>query len=238
MSTWRKTMLVTVSALAILLGGGVAAMAAGRSSVVDVDVQTVTPVQQRDLQFTREEERMARDLYKLFADKYDALPVFDRISWSEQRHFDAVGNMLVRYDVQDPSAGKAAGIYADTAIQKLYDGWKTQGLKSSDEALKAAIALETRDIADLAKLIAKNNPSDVESLYTQLLAASKHHLAAFTSIADGDTIGAGCPGMGSTRDFDDQGMGPGGGAGPRNGGWTDGRRVGGGAMGSRGGMNW
>lgn len=126
MSTWRKTMLVTVSALAILFGGGVAAAAAGRSPAVDVGVQAVTPVQQRDLRLTREEERIARDLYDLFADKYDAVPVFDRISWSEQRHFDAVGNLLVRYDVQDPSAGKAAGVYADVAIQKLYDDWRAQ----------------------------------------------------------------------------------------------------------------
>ncbi len=84
MSTWRKTMLVTVSAVAILFGGGVAAMAAGRSPAADVGMQALTPVQERDWQFTREEERMARDLYKLFADKYDALPIFDRISWSEQ----------------------------------------------------------------------------------------------------------------------------------------------------------
>lgn len=236
MSTWRKTVLVTVSALVILFGGGVAAMAAGRSSAADVGVQAVTPVQQRHLQFTREEERMARDLYTLFADKYDAVPVFDRISWSEQRHFDAVGNMLVRYDVQDPSAGKAAGVYADAAIQKLYDGWKAQGLKSSDEALQAAIALETRDIADLGELIAKDNPSDVESLYTQLLAASNHHLSAFTAVADGDASGAGCPGMGSMRDLDDQGSG--GGYGPRHDGSSDDPRDGAGPMGSRGGMNW
>ena len=112
MSTWRKTMLLTVSALAILFGGGVAAMAAGRSPAADVGVRAVTPVQERDLQFTREEERMARDLYKFFADKYDALPVFDRISWSEQRHFDAVGNMLVRYDVQDVPLGPADDVDA------------------------------------------------------------------------------------------------------------------------------
>jgi hypothetical protein len=233
MSTWRKTMLVTVSALAILLGGGVAAMAAGQSPAADVGVQAVTPVQQQDLQFTREEERMARDLYRLFADKYDAVPVFGRISWSEQRHFDAVGNMLVRYGVPDPSAGKAAGVYADAAIQKLYDGWKAQGLKSSDEALNAAIALETRDIADLEKLVAKDNPSDVESLYTQLLAASRHHLSAFTAVAGGDALGSGCAGLGTMGDPDE--MGPGAGGGHR--GWTDGRRDGTGPMGSRGGMH-
>ncbi|WP_165547417.1 ferritin-like domain-containing protein [Kribbella sindirgiensis] len=231
MSTWRKTMLVTVSALAILLGGGVVAMAAGQSPAADVSVQAVTPVQQQDLQFTREEERMARDLYKLFAEKYDDLPVFGRISWSEQRHFDAVGNMLVRYGIEDPSAGKAAGVYSDAAVQKLYDGWKAQGLKSSDEALNAAIALETRDIADLEKLVAKDNPSDVESLYSQLLAASRHHQSAFAAVADGDLLGAGCPGMGSMHDPDERGSG----GGP--GGWTDGRGNGTGPMGSRGGMN-
>jgi hypothetical protein len=236
MSTWRKTMLATVSALAILFGGGLAAMATGRSSAADADGQAVTPMQQRDLQFTREEERMARDLYQLFADKYDPVPIFERISGSEQRHFDAVGTMLVRYDVQDPSTGKPAGVFADAAIQKLYDGWKAQGLKSSDDALKAAIALETRDIADLRGLIAKNNPGDVESLYTRLLAASEHHLAAFTAVADGAAIGTGCRGTGGMRDLDEQDSG--GGHGPRHGGLTDGRRDGAGPMGPRGGMTW
>lgn len=232
MSTWRKTMLVTVSALAILFGGGVAAVAAGQSPAADVSVQAVTPVQQQDLQFTREEERMARDLYQLFADKYGALPVFGRISSSEQRHFDAVGNMLVRYGVQDPSVGKAAGVYSDAAVQKLYDSWKAQGLKSADEALNAAIALETRDIADLETLVAKDNPGDVESLYTQLLVASKHHQSAFAAVAAGDLPGAGCTGMGSMRDPDELGSGGG------SGGWTGGRGNGTGPMGSRGGMNW
>lgn len=237
MSTWRKAILATTSTIAILFGGGLAAIAAGRSPAADVGVDTVTPAQQQDLRFTRDEERMARDLYKLFAGKYEAVPIFEAISRSEQRHFDAVGNVLVRYDVQDPSAGKAAGVFTDATIQKLYDGWKAQGLKSSDEALNAAIALEKRDIADLERLVAKDNPADVESLYTHLLAASKHHLSAFTAVAQGDVSGAGCPGMGSLRDPDDQAWGTGGGQGPRHGARFDSRYEGMVPMGRQGHMN-
>lgn len=219
MSTLRKTILLIASALAILFGGGLAAIAAGQSPTDDAVVQALTPVQQQDLQFTREDERMARDLYTLFADKYGALPIFSQIARSEQRHFDAVGTLLVRYDLQDPSAGKAAGVYADATIQKLYDGWKAQGLQSSDEALKAATALETRDIADLRRLIAKDNPADVELVYTHLLAASEHHLAAFTAAVDGDLPATRCGGgMGWMRDGDGTPHGPG-------------------PMGNRGGMN-
>ncbi|TCN28322.1 hypothetical protein EV644_14715 [Kribbella orskensis] len=222
MTKWRKTMFVTAGTVGLLVGGGVAAMAAGQSPSANADARAVTPTQQQDLQFTRDEERMARDLYQRFAGKYDDLPIFDRISQSEQRHFDAVGNVLVRYDIQDAAAGKAAGVYTNPAIQKLYDDWKAQGLKSSDEALKAAIALEERDITDLGGLVAKDNPTDVESLYAQLLAASKHHLSAFTAVAEGDTSSTGCPGAGQ---------------GPRHGGWADGGQGGPARMGPQTGMN-
>ncbi|GAA3569440.1 DUF2202 domain-containing protein [Kribbella ginsengisoli] len=230
MSTWRKMILATTSAVVILFGGGLAAIAVGRSPTADVGVPTVTPQQQQDLRFTRDEERMALDLYRLLADRYEAVPIFETISRSEQRHFDAVGNVLVRYDVQDPSAGKAAGVYTDATIQRLYDGWKAQGLKSSDEALKAAIALETRDIADLERLAAKDNPADVEWLYTHLLAASRHHLSAFTAVSEGDVSGTGCPRMGTMWDLDDRGRGTDDGSGFGD----HGRRNGSGPMGHGG----
>src|SRR5690242_4354035 len=74
MTTWHKTILAATSAVAILFGGGLAAVAAARSPAADAGVHSVTPALQQDLRFTREEERAARDLYQQFAGKYDALP--------------------------------------------------------------------------------------------------------------------------------------------------------------------
>lgn len=132
---------------------------------------------------------MARDLYKALADLYDGAVPFSRITVSEDRHYDAVGVLLDRYDVTDPSAGKAAGTYSDAAIQKLYNDWLAQGKKSLDAAYDVGVALETRDIADLKAAINDTTTTDVKQVYTNLLNASEQHLKAFQAAADGKTLG-------------------------------------------------
>lgn len=144
-----------------------------------------------DLAFARDEERISRDLYQLLADKYDQARPFSNIVRSESRHFDAIGTLLQRYGVADPAAGKSAGSYANADLQKLYDGWKAQGSVSLAEAYKAAIALETRDIADLKKAVNNTTAADMKAVYTHLLRGSENHLRAFTAAAEGKTGGNG-----------------------------------------------
>ena len=151
----------------------------------------LTAQQRFDLAYSREEERMARDLYKAFADKYDGARPFSNITKSEQRHYDAVGRMLTRYDLADPSAGKAAGDYAYPTLTKNYAAWLKQGQKSQIEANKAGVALEKADIATLEASLKQNLPSDIKQVYTNLLDGSRNHLAAFTRAADGKAVGQG-----------------------------------------------
>ena len=40
---------------------------------------------------------------------------------------DAVGTLLVRYGVDDPAAGKAAGRFESPVLQSLYDSLVTKG---------------------------------------------------------------------------------------------------------------
>lgn len=138
--------------------------------------------------FSREEERMARDLYAALAKKDDDALPFSRITLSEQRHFDAVGTLMTRYGVADPSAGKAAGKYADEDIQKLYAGWLAQGSKSLEDAHQGGIDLEKRDIADLQRELKAVKQSNVKLVLERLLAGSENHLRAFTAAKDG-TLG-------------------------------------------------
>lgn len=189
----KRTVMTGLVAGALLVGGGVAAaqatpwdgpgtMMAGSVVAADTDLAET-------LQFAREEERMARDLYQAFADKYDDALPFSMIVRSEQQHFDAVGTLLERYDVADPAAGKKAGTYADPTIQKLYDGWLADGRKSLDAAYDVGVALEKRDIADLEATLESVTQTDVRQVFTRLLYASQHHLAAFEAAADGETLG-------------------------------------------------
>lgn len=151
---------------------------------------------------------MARDLYRAFAAKYDGAQPFTNIATSEQRHFDAVGVLLDRYDVADPSAGKSAGRYADPEIQKLYDAWLAEGNGSLAKAYAVGIKLETADIGDLKDAINAVSAADVDQVYTRLLNASEHHLAAFKAASTGDLV-PGAMGRGGMGPEAQQGTAPG-----------------------------
>lgn len=196
-----------VTGLALLVGTALAGSAlggAGTPGTAPVAVASAAAEGlEADLAASRDEERMARDLYALFGQTYDA-PVFDRIAASEQQHFDAVGALLTSYGVADPAAGQPVGTYADPEVQGLYDQWKAQGLASQDAALAVGVALEQADIADLQELLARNPQADVQQVFTHLLAASRHHLAMFSGEADGACGGFAAFGqsMASTTDPD------------------------------------
>lgn len=220
MSTMRKAALAVVAAAAV--GIGFAAWGAGAANgQAGGTTPKLTAGDRAGLVFSREEERMARELYTLFADKYAVGP-FTMISRSEQRHFDEVGALLTRYAVADPSAGATTGVYADATVQKLYDGWKASGLASVDAAYRVGVALEKRDIADLDRLGAGTSNVDLDRLHGRLRNGSQHHLAAFTAAADGTPMpgmGTGGPGRGRNGGgmggMGGQGSGAGRGAGAR-----------------------
>ena len=198
-TTWRNRTAVIAGA-ALILAGGAAVSAGAATGVAPTSVvatATATdPALAKGLAFTREEEKMARDLYQALADHSDGALPFSMIVNSEQRHFD--GRMLERYSVTDPAAGKQAGSYADPTIQKLYDGWLAEGKTSLAAAYGVGVELEKRDIADLEKAIAATSAADVKQLYTNLQRASEHHLAAFEAAVDGRTMGTGMgTGMGA-----------------------------------------
>lgn len=192
MNTKMKKTMSWAAAAALVGGGAFAATAQAQTQVLPASAGVVAAADAgltEDLQFMREEERMARDLYKVFADKYDDAAPFANITKSEDRHYDAVGVLLDRYDVSDPSASKAAGTYAFPEIQKLYDGWLAEGNASLQAAYAVGVELETADIADLKAAINEHTEADVDQVFGSLLNGSEHHLAAFQAAVDGKVLG-------------------------------------------------
>jgi hypothetical protein len=139
---------------------------------------TLTEQQQATLVAMAQEERLAHDLYAAFAAKYDAV-VFDRIADSENRHLAAVRTLLTRYGVADPTAGRPAGQFSDTAVQATYDKLLAEGQAGQADALRTGVTVEQTDIADLTAALDGLSAPDVTQVYTQLRMASQHHLAAF-----------------------------------------------------------
>lgn len=234
----RKVSLSLAAATAVGVGfvsWGLASAAGGTPAQAVAAGPSLSASESAGLTLSREEERMARELYTLFAGKYDAAP-FAQIAASEQRHYNAVGVLLVRYGVKDPSAASTAGVYTDATIQKLYNDWKASGSTSAAAAYRVGVALEKRDIADLKRLQDATTKTDLDRLYGNLESASEHHLAAFTAAAEGKALPAGGPAADGQRHG--RGMGNGSGMGPGTGnGAGMGPRPGNGAgMGPRGGQ--
>lgn len=143
-----------------------------------------------DLMLMREEERLAGDLYRRFHRAW-GVPIFDNIAASEQRHHDAVGWLLERYGLPDPSVGQPPGVYADPDLQDAYDDWLARGLSSMEEACAVGVELETDDIADLSAAIAGSDKAAIQRVYENLRSASENHLAAFERATSQRPFGGG-----------------------------------------------
>jgi hypothetical protein len=130
------------------------------------------------------EEKLALDVYRKFAEMYD-LPAFDRIADSEARHQVAVRTMLERYGVEDPTADLEAGVFSDADLQQLYADLMAQGEVDLQGALAAAVSIELTDIDDLEQRMAglDETAPDVHNMYSHLLTASGYHQAAFESLS-------------------------------------------------------
>lgn len=219
MKTKTRTVAVITTTAFLAAGVGLSASAL-TDSTTPADAGTTTMsaslpdgVAER-LQLTREEERMTRDLYAALAKTHDDARPMSKITKSEDRHFDAVGNLLDRYGVSDPAAGRSAGSYAFPEIQKLYDAWYAKGKASVNAAHKVGVEVEKWDIAALEKETAKTSQTDVKRLYTNLLTASEHHLSAYEAAVSGKSLepgnGNGNGWRGKGNGMNSGGMGSGG----------------------------
>ena len=139
---------------------------------------TLTDKEIAQLMHMREEEKLARDVYNKFSELYN-MQIFINIGASEQRHMDAVLNLIVGYGLTDPIAGKGPGEFTD-AFQSLYDELIAKGT-SLNEALKVGVEIEELDIADLEEAIESTEVETLKKVYNNLLAASKKHQNAFSS---------------------------------------------------------
>ena len=132
------------------------------------------------LLFMREEERLARDVYVEMGIVWQAL-LFDNIAQSEQTHMDSVKSAMDRYALPDPSDTTQSGVYADPALQSLYDELMARGESSYMDALHVGALIEEVDIADLEAAITETDNTDLQTLYSNLQRGSRNHLRAFVA---------------------------------------------------------
>jgi hypothetical protein len=132
------------------------------------------------LQWMREEEKLARDVYLAFGAKYPE-KIFTNIAASEQKHFDAIGRKLELYGVDDPASDQV-GVFTNQDLQVLYYDLLGMGEAGYIEALQVGVLIEETDLTDLEIAIDGTDSVPLARTYEHLLTGSEHHLAAFTRL--------------------------------------------------------
>lgn len=151
----------------------------GAGGAQTLELGTVTPEQQQEMAFMAEEEKMAGDLYEAFFEMY-GVRIFANIAASEDRHADAVRDLLSAYGLEDPTAGLNAGEFTIPEAQAMYDELLAQGSESLEAALDVGVAIEEADIVDLRDAIDGLAAPRAVAVYENLLSGSQNHLAAFS----------------------------------------------------------
>jgi hypothetical protein len=177
----RVLVLGAVFALLAVLAFSTAAFAATSSTPATKGAPTpaLSAQEVADLQYMREEEKVARDVYITLYNKW-RMPIFNNISASERQHMDSIKTMLTRYNVADPAKAEV-GAFTNPKFQQMYDTLIAQGDVSPTEALKAGVTIEETDIQDLTQCLTHTTRPDIKQVYTNLRNASYNHLNAFTS---------------------------------------------------------
>jgi hypothetical protein len=153
---------------------------------------SLSPREISDLQFMREEEKLARDVYQTLYTAW-RVPVFTNIAGSEQTHMDSILTLLNRYEIDDPAAGNGVGEFTNPDLQALYDRLVSQGRQSLVEALRVGTTIEEIDIRDLDEAIAATTHADISRVYQSLKRGSENHLRAFVRTLERETDGTFIP---------------------------------------------
>ena len=161
-----------------------AVSADGTSSVIEANLKSalittsdLTDSELASLQKMKEEEKLARDVYSVLSQKWGS-SVFTNISVAESNHLNAILLLLTSYGSTETSIGEA-GIFADAAVQKLYNDLVAKASVSLEEAYKTGALIEEMDIKDLLEALSSTTNENVTLVFENLLKGSRNHLRAF-----------------------------------------------------------
>jgi hypothetical protein len=184
-----RTLLVVAVVLTVVGGmapANITRAQQNRGSASQVALQ-LTELEELNITYMREEEKLARDVYLVMYDLWGA-NIFANISDSEQRHMDAIKNLITRYGLTDPVVDDTVGQFTNPELKELYDDLIEDGEVSLEEALKVGVAIEELDIADLKQALADTDKKNIERVFQNLLNGSNNHLDAFNACLDGDCV--------------------------------------------------
>ena len=167
--------------------------------VIEVDDE-LSQQEMEDLQFLKEEEKLARDVY-LYSYDIFGQNIFKNISNSEQSHMNSVTVILDKYGIQDLSL-EERGKFSNDVLQELYDDLTELSEKSLEDALIVGATVEDLDINDLNTFISNTDHLDIEDMYQKLNCGSRNHLRSYINNLE-NLNGSYDPQFISVEEFDD-----------------------------------
>lgn len=150
-----------------------------KQAIIDtLTIEPLTATEIQDLQFLREEEKLARDVYTHAYSLY-GVNVFTNIASSEQRHTDSVLALMTTYEVTD-TASPTLGVFNDLELAELYTALIARVETSLAEAFAVGATIEDLDIYDLDVKATHTTNTDLQQLYSNLKCGSENHMRSFT----------------------------------------------------------
>ena len=137
--------------------------------------------EQDGIEFMREEEKLARDVY-LASEARWGTRIFSNISEAEQRHMNAVLGLLERRGIEDPAADLGGGVFKEPRLQALYDDLVERSARSEVDALLGGAEIEEIDLLDIAAQLDRFEDADVQQVYQNLSRGSRNHLRSFVRV--------------------------------------------------------
>jgi hypothetical protein len=188
-----KWKISTIGIAVILLFSGVVVTAAKQAGnycnageqtqyVIAQVTNALTDQEIQGLQYMREEEKIARDVYLTLYEKWNNVNIFYNIAQSEQKHMDSIKKLLDKYGIDDPVEGNDVGVFTNQELQVLFNQLVAEGDQSLIDALTVGGKIEELDMIDLNKYIGLTDKSDIKQVYGNLLDGSENHLRAFVKV--------------------------------------------------------
>ncbi len=147
----------------------------------------LTDVESASVEFMKQEEKFARDVYTHMASLYD-VPIFSNIARAEQKHMNAVDYIMQINDMVDKTPA-ATGEFTYPELTDLYNQLIAKGALSLLDALEVGVLIEETDIEDLETDMNSVTDPTLATVYQNLLRGSYNHLRAFNNnIVSGGTV--------------------------------------------------
>jgi hypothetical protein len=162
-------------------GGGCAAVV--NAHFETLPVEELSDAERASVIRLRQDEKFARDVYTVFSEKWD-LPIFGNLARAEQRHYDFVGLLIERYELEDPVVDETPGVFADPELGRLYTEFVARGEASMEGAFRAGATFEDLDLADIEEMIDASDNADILLVANNLAKGSRNHLRAFSKMLD------------------------------------------------------